>query len=136
MINRIALLLILFTIFEGCVSNKKIAESRITNSLDKIEAIACNKFNSDFEIRYNDKASYALVCSSYNGDFINGNHNLNYFVYSIKNKMVVIEDSLTNGEIQMSKKNTIFATEINPDTADNLTKTYQFDMKTKKYRFF
>jgi hypothetical protein len=135
MIKKVIILVIVFAFFEACICPKKRTESRINNSVDKIETLACSKFNSDFEIRYNKKASFALVSTSKTLYLAENEKNLNYFVYSIKKEKVIIEDSLKNGEIQLSKKNTICVSENNSDNNNNSNRIYFFDLKYKKYRF-
>jgi len=133
--RKIIFLIIIIAFFEACLCPKKRTESRISKSVDKIETLACNKFKSDFEIRYNKKASFALVCTSNSQNIAENERNLNYFVYSIKNEKVVIEDSLQNGEIKLGRKNTICASENSSDNNDNANRIYFFDLKSKKYRF-
>lgn len=133
--RKIIFLILVLAFFEACFCPKKRTESRISNSVDKIETLACNKFNSDFEIRYNKKASFALVSTSNSINIVENDKNLNYFVYSIKNEKVVIEDSLKNGQIQLGKKNILCASENNNDNNNNSNRIYFFDLKSKKYRF-
>jgi hypothetical protein len=134
MIYKTSIILLIALIGAGCACKKNQAQVRSLESVTKIEEIACKKFNNDFEIQYNHKRDYALVQSSYKHTSSQIRPHLSYFVYSVRDKNIIIEDSLKSGNIIWSDKYSIFASEKEQKSSD-LIRSYKYDLKKRNYRF-
>lgn len=134
MVYKTFIIFLLLVIGTGCACKKKQAQVRVLDSVTKIEDIACKKFNNEFEIQFNRKGDYALVQSSYKHTSSQIMPHLSYFVYSVCDKNIIIEDSLKSGKIIWSDKYSIFASE-KEQTSSDLIRSYRYDLKKRNYRF-
>lgn len=125
--------MILIIAATGCACRKKQAQVRVLDSVSYIEEIACKKFSNDFEIQYNYKRDYALVQSTYNHSSSQIMPHLSYFVYSVCDKNIIIEDSLKSGNIIWSDKYSIFASE-KQQHPNELIRSYRYNLKKRNYR--
>lgn len=128
MILRIVLYLVIAMGSVGCASKKNVSYLRHIEPLAKIEVLACEKFKQDFEIQLN--GNYILVQSKKSLSL----PDMSYFVYSVKDKHIIIEDSLKQGVINWSDKFSIIASEKD-EYLNTETRTYKFNLKKRKYSF-
>ena len=133
MIYKTLTILALLIGVSGCAIRKDNTEARILESVTKIEAIACKKFNNDFEIQYNPKGNYALVQCTNDNKADQNSPNLIYFVYSVRDNIIIIEDSLKYGNIMWSDKYSVFASE-KEENDDDLIRSYKYNLKKRNYR--
>ncbi|MGE5354661.1 MAG: hypothetical protein ACM3PT_00340 [Deltaproteobacteria bacterium] len=133
MLARVIFILIIASGTISCACKKKNEQTRFSDSVLNIERLACNKFNQDFEIQFNKKGDYALVHTSKVNSSQQG-PDLTYFIYSLDDKKIIIEDSMKVGKILWSDKYSIIASEKETFPSNN-TRSYKFNLKKRKYRY-
>ena len=118
-------------LFSGCICSKDIAELKKAYALSKMEELANSRYNNKYEIQYNIKGDYAIVYQK-NKEFSKPFPDVKYFVYSVYDRSIVIEDSLKAGNIYWNGKYSISASE-REQRAESGIKVYTYDLKHSRY---
>lgn len=116
----------------SCITKSEIMHLKESYSISKMDEIARLKFTDSYEVLCNTKEDYAIVFKRHK-TFGEPIPNLNYFVYSIRENKIVLEDALSGGNIFWADDYKVEATE-REQKAESPIKTYIYDLKRDKYK--
>ncbi len=128
---RYIFLILLLSILNSCSVTNKVAEKKHEKSKVVLTSIAQNKYKDNYKTIFNSKGDYVIVTKR-NKEIINLIPDLNYFVFSMKKKSIMIEDSLQAGNVYWENDYLIKAIE-REQKAESPQHVYLFDVKNKVY---
>lgn len=121
-----------FGFLASCSVSHKITDKKLEKSKVILTTIAQNKYKDNYNILYNKKGDFAIVTKR-EKEVVKLIPDLNYFVYSMKTKTIVIEDHLIAGNVYWEKNYLLKAIE-REQKAESAEKSYLFDVKNKIYK--
>ena len=133
MLNRLFIVLSVILVISACNISGKIAHKRQKISEIILNDIARNKFSDSFKVNFNKTGEFAMVLKR-EKIFPKSIPDLKYFVFSMKAKSIVIEDSLKAGNVYWEDDYLLKAFE-REQKAESPISGYSFDVKNKVYIF-
>ena len=120
--------------FPSCKATKnRVTEKKLRKTKFLIDNIAKNKFADSYKVNYNPTREYAMVLKRVK-EFSKPYPDLKYFVFSISSKTIIIEDSLSAGNVYWEDNYLLKAFE-REHRAKSPIWSYGFDVKKKIYVF-
>lgn len=125
-----AILLIIFSM-SACVCHKQEAKTHEETPEQIVQRFAKERYIEGFKINHNNTEEYALVFKRFK-KFSEIVPNLSYFVVSIRENHIVIEDTLTAGNVYWLNDYSIRAI-IREQKAESRQRMYTYDVKMREY---
>lgn len=131
LIKNLTLLVLVIFSMHSCVCHKEKEQTQTESSEQIVINYAQKKYVDNFKIDYNSTREYALVYKRFK-KFSEIVPNLNYFVISISENQLIIEDTLTAGNVYWLNDYAIRAL-TREQKAESRQKIYTFDVKKREY---
>jgi len=129
---RFVFFILFFSIFTSCSVSNKIAVKKQERIKLILNDIALEKFKNDYKVNYNQTGEYAIVMKS-EKKFTDLYPDTKYFVFSLRSKSIIIEDSLKAGNVYWENDYFLKAFE-REQQAESPIYEYGFDVKNKVYK--
>ncbi len=128
---RFVIAIFIFSVLTSCSFSHKIANKKLEKSKVILATIAHKKYKDNYRILYNKKGDFVIVTKR-EKEVVKLIPDLNYFVYSMKSKSIVIEDHLVAGNVYWENNYLLKAIE-REQKAESAENSYSFDVKNKIY---
>ena len=131
LIKNLTLIFLVVFSMNACVCHKSKTYSQTESPEQIVNKYAQQKYVDDFKIDFNNTQEYALVYKRFK-KFTEIVPNLSYFVVSISENQLIIEDTLKAGNVYWLNDYAIRAI-IREQKAESRQRIYTFDVKRKEY---
>ncbi|HHB51914.1 MAG TPA: hypothetical protein ENK75_02540 [Saprospiraceae bacterium] len=127
-------ILLISSFFLACSSSATLTKKKVEESTENMKLIAGEKYKNDFKISYNPTGEFAIVLKR-QVDYSKPIPDLKFFVFSLKEKQIIIEDSLAAGNVCWKEKYLIETFTREQKAEAPQSHDYLFNVKGKEYYF-
>jgi hypothetical protein len=135
--NYLFILLIIIISIACANCNSSRQETTVKKTIKSISGIALEKFGKDHKVIKNQSETYAICLHTMKKSKPPVMNNQNYFVYDFKEKEIIFEDKIVNGNVFWESDSLVTASRIPgivKRDSENITghKIYSFNVFLKK----